>query len=355
MTTSLYVVTITCRQNPRLDVALRTLLASYQRAQAISPVHLTWVIVDELDRSLQTLLGEEVVRVGDTDTFGAIVIPPPSSPHRQGTDRLPAHNIARNKGLGVAFSGIAGPAPDYIVMLNDCNVVTQDWVTVAVDCAKQGVGWKCKTHQVSDMAIPEDGIVRMKDHHDRLRPVPVLTVAGPCWGAPASAFGEIQGFDVAYDGQKKGNDVDAIVRMSRTGLTFIATERAFTVQLKRTKIDAEVTTSKEAHAGKRNQELLNQLMRDKKRILPRAIGAALPAATHASWSDFNRPDPAPPAQMVGEGVFLRRTGAPKPDAGPAPARAARPADDAAAVTPSTANGAGDHDELDEYDDLGGLQ
>jgi hypothetical protein len=336
------VITITCRQNPRLDVVGRTLDASLARVKDVS---LHWIIVDEYERSLEKL---GIARFDDPDRdFTISVHRPLPSEARAAIERLPAHNSARNAGL-IEIEFVRG-LEQYVVFLNDCNVVTIDWVAVVRDCAKQGVGWKCKTHTLHDMAIPEDGVVRMRDHSDRLRPVPPTTVAGPCWGAPLTALWAIKGFDVAYDGQHKGGDIDAITRLARSGLTFISTERAFTVQLKRTKIASEITTSKEAHAGARNQLLLNELARDKARIFPSGPGLAPPPS-------------APPREPVvvqesplASGV-IRRTGAAR-SATPPPARAPRAVDNAPPVKASATNGAGDASTVDEeklLDDLSDL-
>lgn len=237
----------------------RTLVATQQRV--VKDVKLAWIVVDEIDPDRVI---HATADLGWADGFRAGGIPTPPTEHRSGPDRAVAHNTARNAGLRVAFDADA----DYIVMLNDCNIVSMDWAAVARDCAAKGVGWKCKTDVIADMPVPADGVVKHKGHHDLLRPVPVMTVAGASWGAPAKYFYAINGFDTAYDGQRKGNDVDAIVRMSRAGLSFVTTARAYTLQLRRTKIDEEVTTRKDVYAGARNSALLNQLIRDKQRRLP---------------------------------------------------------------------------------------
>lgn len=273
------VITITCRTNPRLAEMARTLAAAQQRAK---DVRLEWIVVDEVDpeRAIHA-----AAPLGWADGFVALGVATPPTEHRAGPDRAVAHNTARNAGL-FASSG------DYIVMLNDCNIVSMDWASVARDCALQGVGWKCKTDVIPDMPVPADGIVKHKGHHDLLRPVPVMTVAGACWGAPTEAFKKIHGFDLVYDGQRKGNDVDAIVRLSRVGVSFVTTARAYTLQLRRTKVDEEVTTRKDVYAGAKNAAQLNALIRDKTRFLP--VVEAVPPAMRAP---VDLP-PAPPAGVV---------------------------------------------------------
>lgn len=289
----------------------KTLVASLRRA---GDVQLDWIIVDELGRNLIDLLGGVP---DDLDgAFTVHVIAPPVSVCRGGIDKLPAHNTARNAGLGEVSDA------EYVVFLNDCNLVTIDWVSVARDCAKQGVGWKCKAHVIHDMPTPPDGVVRMRDHNDLLRQVPTMTVAGSCWGAPADAFEAVGGFDTAYDGQHKNGDVDIILRMSRTGQTFVATERAFIVTLRRTKVATEITTSKDAHAGARNQQLFNALQRDKDRIRPCGL-------SHADPISLLSPAPAPRAAPAGAVPIIRRGRARPVD--PAPARHARRGRDAAPV------------------------
>lgn len=332
------VITPTCRQNPRLDIVGRTLAASLARS---TDVELEWIIVDELKRDVLALTAVDSWHAlrGDKQMSIVSVSPLPSAYRNGGPDQTPAHNSARNAGLAIA-SG------EYVVMLNDCNIVTPDWVQVAHDVATQGLGWTCKMHSVQDMAVPANGIFRMKDHHDRLHPVPVMSAARAAWGAPMAAFRKIDGFDLSYDGQRKGNDVETILRLSRVGITFVATERAFTVQFRRTKNNQEISTVREAYSGARNLALLNALIKDKARTLP----------------------------LQSSGVFVRKAAgkfdpklvAPKvaviPPAAP-PVGDARPADDAAPVTPTPTNGASDReqvvitpDEVGELDvdDFGGL-
>jgi hypothetical protein len=250
------VITITCREAPRLTEAARTLAASLARTPEVT---LQWLIVDEKGRSILELTGMKSPALGDRMTIESLK--PPMTEHRQGPDKAVAHNTARNAGLFKATG-------EYVVLLNDCNVVTMDWIAVARDCSLAGVGWRCKTDPRMDMVIPADGIVKHRGHHDLLHPVPPATVAGACWGAPRASFEAIHGFDLAYDGQRKGNDIEAVIRMARTGLKYVTTERALTIQLRRTKVDQEITHRKDVCNGVRNQALLNDLKRDTNRILP---------------------------------------------------------------------------------------
>lgn len=254
------VITITSRQAPRLDAAAKTLAASLSRVSG--DVELEWIIVDELGRDPEALVQLEGFWKGAIKPHMKIssILPLPSV-QRDAPERLPAHNSARNAGLLVAEG-------DYIVLLNDCNLVTCDWVALARDVAAAGKGWKCKTHSLVDMPVPEHGVVRYRDHHDLLHAVPYMTVAGTCWGAPRAAFEQIRGFDQMYDGQRKGNDVEAIVRLARVGVQFVTSERAFTIELRRTKHQSEITTNREAMKGVKNSARLVDLQRDRNRIHP---------------------------------------------------------------------------------------
>ena len=255
------VITITCRENPRLEDMARSLAGSLGRAKG---VELEWIIVDERKRDF-SFKGLTIK-----------VVVPLSSPHRESQDKAPAHNSARNAGLFAAKG-------DYVVFLNDCAVVTRGWVELVTDMAKEGLGMRCKAFAAHDMAIPADGVITYRDHHDRLRPVPPTTVAGVCWGAPARAFDKIHGFDLGYDGEDKGHDLDAIIRLSRTGLQFASSERAFVIRLTRTATKNEISTRREVFNGARNKQLVGgTLSADRDRILPlveaRAPRVAPPAA-----------------------------------------------------------------------------
>ncbi|HZJ67687.1 MAG TPA: hypothetical protein VFD36_29490 [Kofleriaceae bacterium] len=276
------VVTPTVRANPRADIIARTIAASSMRAKGVL---VTWIVVDEKQRGAAQLgiLREDAIdpthavvsEAIAAHSFEFVITPPARSPHREPGDRRPAHNTFRNTGLRVALEAGA----DYVVMLNDCNIVTPDWVSVAADCAKKSLGWKCKSKELVDAVVPPNGLFRYHDHHDLLRPIPILSAAGGCWGAPAAKFAEIQGFDLAYDGEYKGNDIECALRLGRVGVSFVTTERAFTVQLRRTKIDAEVTTNKDAHFAKANRARLRALQADASRTLPEVVAEPFRAHT----------------------------------------------------------------------------
>ena len=337
------VITPTCRENPRLSEMARTLHASLVRADSVG---ISWIVVDERDPGRVHRACDTLAPTGHR--FTVMGISPLPSPHRSG-NKNPAHNSARMAGVLEAYAQNA----DYLVFLNDCNVVTMDWAAVARDVALKGVGWKCKTHHLQDLAVPEDGLVRMKDHHDLLRPVPHLTVAGACWGVPSAAFEQIGGFDLAYDGQRKGNDVDAIVRLSRIGMKFVTCERAYTVQLRRTKHDNEVSTNKEAFLGHRNQKLLNELLRSPARTTPiiranrdgsvaRPILDLLQAGTLAAATPVAKAKPPRPRVLT---QAPRAPRSPRLVRDPA-AQVKSPALDPDATSPGG--------EIDALDELGGL-
>lgn len=338
----LSVITITCRENPRLSDMAKTLAASLAREPG---VELEWIIVDEHGSRRGLEVSEEFT--GDRMTIMALR--PFSSPHRDASEKRPAHNSARNAGLQDATG-------DYVVFLNDCSLVTQDWVSVAVDCAAQNLGWRCKAHIVHDIAMPTNGIVRMKDHHDRLRPIPSATVPGTCWGAPMAAFRQIGGFDIAYDGEDKGHDLDAVLRLARLGVNFVTTERAFCVRLRRTRTKNEISTIKAVFNGVRNLKLIQKLNADPDRILPLEPGqesvepaprAAPPRAPRVVLSNLNYPRLAGPAQSAAK----------RPSRAPAVIRRpARIGDDIPGpdgnrigAIPAVTNGAGDPDDLSGLD------
>lgn len=278
----LTVITITCRTNPRLTEMGRTLRASFLRAER--DARLQWVIVDELDRDMAPMMlelgGKALFDDDHGDATCALLAPgftierarPWHTEHRTRPDRTPAHNSARNAGLERATG-------DFVVFLNDCSVVTSGWVQVAIDCARARVGWRCKADSMHEMKIPENGVVRHRDHHDLLRKVPPSTVVGPCWGAPIEAFASIRGFDLAYDGHDKCHDLDAITRLARVGVQFVTTERALVVRLRRTKSSDEISTRADAFVGAPNKLLYNELLRDSKRTSPLRDGFEAPSET----------------------------------------------------------------------------
>ena len=270
------IVTITARSTPRLDVAAKTLAFTVGKAKTSHPdVVFDWIIVDEKGRGLNQLMSPDDAASVVLAMHQISVVQPPQTLHRLPPDPRPAHNTARNAGLGIANAAQA----DYVVILNDCNVVTPDWASVAADVAKLQLGWKCKTKSVFDRAVPPDGRMRAGDHHDRFHDVPALSASGACWGAPMAKFNEVGGFDTAYDGQSYNHDLECVLRLSRVGVKFVTTERAFTVMMRRTKLDHEISTNMESNAGKANRTRFVALRRDPQRILPTQFAAGQSLAT----------------------------------------------------------------------------
>lgn len=310
----LTVITITCRREARLMDMARTLLASLSRARDVA---LEWIVVDEVDRDCTDLL-QLTAPWGDRFFFSRVA--PMPSAHRLASprDRAPAHNSARNAGLAAATGA-------YVIFLNDCTVVTADWVATAAEVARAGHGWRCRQIVLADMRVPVDkplvvGVVPDK----RWRTIPASTIGGSCWGAPVDAFARIHGFDLAYDGELYGHDLEAAIRLQRVGVTFVSTTRAVAIQLRRTATRDEVSTRKEVYGGTRNKNFIATLTREGHRTLPlqdACVDAAAPpapaAALVAPGPAERAPDPDPPA-------------VPDPVPVPVPVAAAAPA---AAPTP----------------------
>ena len=267
-------ITVTCRKDPRYAEMARTLFASFCRAR--TDTLLDWIIVDErlwleppqkrqaeIAAALAALPGEVAGRIR------VEMFPPPPSLYRGPdiADPLPAHNTARNAGLQAL-----APDTGYVVFLSDCSVVTQDWVSVALDLAAQGLGWKCQHKELYDHKVPAP--FRFQDAWDSLHPVQAQTVAGPCWGVPKEVMTAVAGFDSDYDGEDDLYDHEILLRLSRAGCSFVTTKRAWVVRLNRTRQKTEVTTRQESLRANRNRAYYHSLQIDRDRILPGAAAAA---------------------------------------------------------------------------------
>lgn len=252
----------------RLAGLVTTLFASLKRAPQVA---LELVLVDT-----EQQLGADVI-IPETEQLYATKLIPGSSAAST------ARNARRQAGLRAA-SG------DYAVFLDDGNLVTPDWVQVVFDCATAGKGFACKTHLVNDLRVPDDGIVRMKDRNDLLRNAPPMTV-NSCWGAPTASLAKVHGFDMSFEGDSRGADIELPLRLSRTGLQFVTTARAFSINLRRG------AAAKESPGGSASQHLLNELIRDRSRTLPLVEAAPPPAAARAEAASPT-PPPAPPAAPV---------------------------------------------------------
>lgn len=254
------IITISCRKEPRFADMARSIVDSLGNAlKAGKDISLDWVIVDELDRPKEEFTAiHKILKSSEDAIINLRVVPPLPSAAREA--RLPAHNSARNAGL--RFIGDS----DYVVFLNDCTVVTSNWVSTLNDMAAMAIGWKC--HQVTMVDLKMDKpIVNGVTSDHQLRSVPPATVGkSVCWGAPRKAWMEIAGFDLAYDGQSYGHDIEAAVRLTRVGVKFHTSFRAVAVRLSRTA--AKASPDKAAALAVENRKRLNDLMRKRDRILP---------------------------------------------------------------------------------------
>lgn len=291
----LAVITPTCRSNPRYAEMARTLFASFRRAPPDTEIQ--WIIVDErcwwseaiarmaeIDEAAATLPGEVAQRLSVH-----LFAPPPSNFRGPDvSDPLPAHNTARNAGLEAV-----DPDAAYVIILSDCSAVTADWITVALDLAKQGLGWKCRATTLFDHVIPKDQPLKYQDCWDSLHPVRAETVAGPCWGVPREAIMAAGGFDSDYDGEDDLYDQEVLLRLARVGVSFVTTKRAGVVRMNRTRLKTEVTTRSSSLRATRNQSFYQQLKLDRDRVLPGAIAAAQRVQIPGRGASDRAPRPAP--------------------------------------------------------------
>ena len=260
------VITTTSRPNPRLAEMARTLACSLRRAAG--DITLEWQVIDQTlggpDHLTASLARWHAIAtpfaemLDQIDEKGELV--------RAGRARLSHRAVAHASALALGKlrnDALAFATGDYVIFLDDCTVVTPGFLTCAAACAAEGLGWRVKAHSIQDLSVPGDGVVRYRDHWDRLRTVPPATVGGPAWGVPRLALAEIGGFDLAYDGELRHNELETITRLSRIGVTFVSTERAIAVRLRRTQTQI---AGPEAYVGKRNTALYNELLVDKQRV-----------------------------------------------------------------------------------------
>lgn len=260
------ICTITARRDARLHDMAKTL--TYAARAARGRASLVWVVVDELH-------GEDRLPASVFEDLEVFHVRPKPSSFRPD---LPDHNGARNTALAHALSAHV----DYIVYLDDRTVVTRSFADVVLACVRDATGYRATVKFVRDVAVPDNGLI---DAHELggldFAPCAATTVAGGCFGAPAHAFEQIDGFDEAFSGQYGKEDLEAFVRLERIGIRWMATKRAVALQLgasapaspagtDTTRVD--ITTDREALRGRRNLVLFKKLIADRKRVRPTGDG-----------------------------------------------------------------------------------
>jgi hypothetical protein len=301
----LSVLTVTCRKDPRFAEMARALFWSFRRAPADS--ELEWIVVDELlwredpnERAAPLVAALHSLPADVQARIHVEHFAPPASDLRGPdiADPLPAHNTAANAGI-LAID----VASSYVCYLADCTCVTGAWVTVALELATKGLGWRCRASSIHDGVIPQNGPLQHQDCHDNFHQVAATTVAGPCWGVPRETLITVGGFDTDYDGEDDLYAHEILLRIGRLPTQFVTTKRAGVLRLNKTRDKNDITTRKETLRPKRNQIFFQHLGQDKTRILPGARAAQTTSTSLAAGSPkalrmADVPPPAPPPRAV---------------------------------------------------------
>lgn len=305
--TRLSVVTVTYRREPRLIEMAATLAESAQRAGAI----VQWVIYDERLAERDTTALRAVAR----NRLEMVHVQADPHPLRvPGPTLRPAHASARNAALRLVTG-------NYVVFLDDCTLVTADWVKLALEIARSGRGWRCYQRACKD--LPVQLAYPLQLHvatQDRIGNMPASVVGGTCWGAPLAAILEVGGFDTVYDGAAHGFAQDLALRMERKGLRYCTCRRAVAIQVTRTATHAEITSAIPGQCYV-HIPLLAALAADRTRTSPAAAAAPAsarvePGATDAARARQPAASPRVAAARPAPGP-RHATAAEAPDAAPA--------------------------------------
>ena len=271
MTMKLSVITITSRVNPRLAEMCHALAANLTQHEAVK---LEWIVVDEklwydtAEREESYTPGRLWAQAqGDrlAHRFAIQHVMPKPSKWRGpdvAVDR-PDPNSARNTGL-------AHVTGEYVAFVDDCTLVGAGWLETLLACAAKDAGYRCNIAFPRDalFRMPANGLVRDREVADRLVELSPTTVAGIAFGAPLAAFEAIGGFDESYGGGSGCEELDAFVRLARTGLRFYGSRAGWVYHLKAADARDEVVTVSEVFHAEKNKQRFNALLGDRRRTWP---------------------------------------------------------------------------------------
>ena len=252
------IITITCRKNAGLERLALTLSANARRNPGVL---VEWLVVDELlwggDASVDLSARQrEVV----ADQVVTVHLPPKPTrwrgPFREEPINLPDPNSARNTGLAFA-SG------DYALFVDDHCVVTANYLREAIDCADKGRGFRANVIYRAMVGIRPDGLVTEGEEGGSVPRRMMVSQCNGVFGAPMESFRAISGFDESYAGEMGWEDLDAVERLSRTGVEFFGSRAAAVIH-----DTANGDDKLETHHAPANAERWTNLLLERERILP---------------------------------------------------------------------------------------
>lgn len=258
----LSIITITCRRDARLTLMARTLAAAARSCRA---VELEWVVVDEKlwahDPGCDLAARRAELEASGLDVLH---IPPKPSNWRgpwRLTDRdMPDPNGARNTGLAFCTG-------DYAVFLDDHCLVTENWLLGLLPLAEASRGYRAFVIYKAPrlLSVPASGGLREEREETSARRVTPSQCNG-LMGAPMEAFCDIRGFDESYAGEMKWEDLDAVMRLDRSGIPFYSPAKGSVIHVDH--VRGEVCDDERPYAGTANATRWQALLASGKRRLP---------------------------------------------------------------------------------------